>query len=255
MRTDAPAAVREQILAQQVRVKLALGRLVEAERVLQSAGLTFMDASSMSNFSAISPNLYQFGVLVNSALRLILCQAQTSGDTGRLHQGIELAHRLIHDTLQRQLLPIALEALLLRAEMYAELSNTQASHDDYLQAVALAEPEGFISRFVNEGEPVRIALTALLQGNPPNAGYLQQILAAFVTAPPDSQPSSLVEPLTEREREVLRLMAQGLKYQEIADTLVISLNTVRFYVKEIYSKLGVNNRTHALELARQQSLI
>jgi LuxR family maltose regulon positive regulatory protein len=65
----------------------------------------------------------------------------------------------------------------------------------------------------------------------------------------------LVEPLTERELEVLRCMVEGLKYEEIASRLVISLNTVRSHVKAIYGKLGVNNRTAAIETARQQGLL
>ena len=56
--------------------------------------------------------------------------------------------------------------------------------------------------------------------------------------------------MTDRELEVLRLMAQGLKYEEIAGELVVTLNTVRFHVKSIYAKLNVNNRTKAIETAR-----
>jgi len=61
-------------------------------------------------------------------------------------------------------------------------------------------------------------------------------------------------PLTDRELEVLRFMARGLKYAEIAEQLYISLNTVRFHVKAIYGKLYANNRTQAIERARQLQL-
>jgi LuxR family maltose regulon positive regulatory protein len=67
--------------------------------------------------------------------------------------------------------------------------------------------------------------------------------------------SALVEPLTDRELDVLRLMAEGLKYKEIAKRLFISLNTVRFHVKAIYGKLAVNNRTQAVERARQLQIL
>jgi LuxR family maltose regulon positive regulatory protein len=70
-----------------------------------------------------------------------------------------------------------------------------------------------------------------------------------------SQINNLIEPLTERELEVLRLMAEGLKYEEIAGRLFISLNTVRTYVKGIYGKLNVNNRTKAIAAAHQHRLI
>ncbi len=65
----------------------------------------------------------------------------------------------------------------------------------------------------------------------------------------------MVEPLTERELDVLRLIAEGLKYEEVAGRLFISLNTVRTYVKAIYGKLGANNRTQAVSHAREMKLI
>ena len=66
---------------------------------------------------------------------------------------------------------------------------------------------------------------------------------------------ALIDPLTDRELDVLRLMAGGLKYKEIASKLFISLNTVRFHVKTIYGKLSVNNRTQAIERARQLQIL
>ena len=63
------------------------------------------------------------------------------------------------------------------------------------------------------------------------------------------------EPLSGRELEVLLLMAQGMKYKEIADKLIVSVNTVRFHIKKIYAKLQVNNRTEAIEASRKLKLI
>ncbi|MGQ9816284.1 MAG: response regulator transcription factor, partial [Candidatus Roseilinea sp.] len=66
---------------------------------------------------------------------------------------------------------------------------------------------------------------------------------------------ALIEPLSEREREVLRLLAAGLTYAEIAERLLISVNTVRFHVKEIYSKLGVNRQAQAVARAQELGLL
>ena len=66
---------------------------------------------------------------------------------------------------------------------------------------------------------------------------------------------ALIEPLSQRELEVLQLLAEGLTYAEIAERLVVSLNTVRFHVKEIYGKLGVNRQAQAVARARELGLL
>ncbi len=89
--------------------------------------------------------------------------------------------------------------------------------------------------------------------------YVKYLTAAFpvAQAAAGSGPagSELPEALTGREVEVLRLIAAGLKYSEIAGKLYITVNTVRFYVKEIYGKLNVNNRTQAIEAARRLGVL
>jgi LuxR family maltose regulon positive regulatory protein len=88
-----------------------------------------------------------------------------------------------------------------------------------------------------------------------------KLLAAFGEGTKDRQWTtqaaipSLVEPLTERELEVLRLMAAGKSNQEIADELIIAISTVRSHVKSIYGKLGASNRVQAMLRARQMGLV
>ena len=101
--------------------------------------------------------------------------------------------------------------------------------------------------------PEQAAYTARLRSYP-RRGDWQPAAPRHSPAPQPGQ-SALVEPLSERELEVLRLMAQGLTYQEAAEQLIVSLNTVRFHVKSIYGKLGVDNRTAALEKARSLDLL
>ncbi len=262
MQVNAPAAVREEVISQQVRIHLAQARLAAAEAALKGQGFSFQDRFSFPDLTPGRNLTRPAGILYISALRILLYRARVKRELENLKPGIELADHLIAEVLQSQYIPYALELLLLRAQMHAVLGDNQTSRADYVQALELAEPERFISIFVEEGALVAEALASLLEQDRLGAiqpGYLKNILAAFAGAPPPGAPSSkqsnLIEPLTDRELDVLRWMVEGLKYDEIADKLFISLNTVRSHVKAIYGKLGVNNRAKAIEAAHQLQML
>jgi LuxR family maltose regulon positive regulatory protein len=260
MQVDGPVAVREEVVSQQVRVYLAQNRLAAAETALKGHGFTLQGRWSIPDLASGQNITRPAGLLYNSALRILLHKAQVGRERASLRPHIELADRLITGALQRQYIPVALETLLLRAQMDAALGDDQASMADYVRALELAEPEGFITIFVEEGPPVAGALATLLeQGRlgTVQPDYVKNILAAFFRSQPAAKKEStaLIEPLTDRELDVLCLMAEGLKYQGIADKLFISLNTVRTHVKAIYGKLDVNNRTKAIEMARQLGIL
>jgi LuxR family maltose regulon positive regulatory protein len=129
-------------------------------------------------------------------------------------------------------------------------------------ALALAEPGGFIRIFVDEGPPMaRLLYEALSQGIAPD--HVRRLLAAFpINEPEQVDPSKsqapeseMIEFLSERELEVLGLLAQGLKYNQIAEQLIVSLNTIRSHTKHIYDKLEVNNRTQAIQKANDLNLL
>jgi LuxR family maltose regulon positive regulatory protein len=269
VRVDVPARVREEAVAQHVRILLAQHQLAAAEAALKGEGFADRGTFVIPDPKPDQEISRTVAVLYGSGLRILLYRSHARGELSSLRRGIELADHLLVRLLNRQYIPAALDILLLRAQMHAVLGNDPASRAasqaDYARALELAEPEGFISIFVEGGPPVAEALAHMLkreQIGTVQPGFVENILAAFAlsgdkpAAPPSvpGEPALLITPLTERELDVLRLMAQGLKYAEIAERLYISLNTVRFHVKAIYGKLYVNNRTQALDRARQLQL-
>ena len=127
----------------------------------------------------------------------------------------------------------------------------------------LAEPGGFVRTFVDEGMPMAQLLSeAATQGIMPD--YTGRLLAAFEAEkksedeshlPPVLPAQSLVEPLSHRELEVLRLIAQGLSNREISERLFLALSTVKGHNRIIFSKLMVGSRTEAVARARELGLL
>ncbi len=137
------------------------------------------------------------------------------------------------------------------------------------RALALAEPGRYIRVFVDKGDAMAKLLRLLRdrykackpQERPINLAYVRRILTAFtqpvpaIQAPAASEEGPLVEPLSWREREVLRLMATGRKNEEIAKELVVVTGTVKAHINSIYRKLSVNSRVQALTRARALHLL
>jgi len=120
------------------------------------------------------------------------------------------------------------------------------------QALTLAEPEGYVRTFVDKGRPVADLLRRVTA--PVVAPrYLGSLLAAFGAPAPAVQP--LVDPLSEREIDVLRQIAAGLSNREIAAHLFITEGTAKWHVNNILSKLQVKRRTEAVARARELGLL
>jgi len=155
--------------------------------------------------------------------------------------------------------------LILIALAHHALEDMPSALDSLSQALALAEPQGYVRIFVDEGEPMLELLEALdHQSTAFSQKYVDNLLGVFRKATNDTQgtmkdgelaSSSLVEPLSERELEVLVLIAAGYKYKEVAEQLVISINTVRHHNRNIFSKLNVNSRVQAIDRARELHLL
>lgn len=275
MQTAAPALVSEEVIAQQVSIFLALHRLAEAQTALKNYGFTFEDRFVHPKLDDNAAIRHPEGLLFNSALRIILYRSRMLGKTQALQDGIQLAEKVIDGSLLCKHLPIALQTLLLRAQLQITSGNEEAGLADVNRALKLAEPDGFISLFVEEGKPVADLLMILLwrkQLGTVETKYVETILAAFPTVqafgevPPEpvlpgSAASGMpdefapIDPLTPRELEVLEHIAAGDSNQAIAQRLVITLSAVKKHTGNIYAKLNVNSRTQAVARARQLGLI
>jgi LuxR family maltose regulon positive regulatory protein len=134
------------------------------------------------------------------------------------------------------------------------------------EAVRLAQPEGYTRSFVDEGAAMWKLLSSMrgssrtenIPGGNVTTRYLDRVLAAFwpqTGADHRAAQHALPEPLSGREHEVLHLLAGGASNQEIAERLVITLDTVKRHVSNVLSKLGVSNRTQAVSRARELGLL
>ncbi|EFH85094.1 ATP-dependent transcriptional regulator, MalT-like, LuxR family [Ktedonobacter racemifer DSM 44963] len=188
--------------------------------------------------------------------RLLLAQEQATAAR------TELEH-LLSTAQQRRLALEGLEIRLLLALAHAACRQKQAAHQWLTQVLIQTRSERFLRLFLDEGEVLAHLLRQLVPALQDTAlrSYAQTILRAFAVpgeadAPVVSAPRHLlVEPLSAQEQRVLRLLVSGRTNQQIAQALVVSVNTVKHHVKRLYSKLGVSTRLEASEAARHLKLL
>ena len=187
---------------------------------------------------------------------------------GQLNEAIKLLKYLLNIADKGERTANMIEILMLQALAYQKLGDPSQSLAALKQSLSIAEPKGFIRIFVDEGAPMAHLIYGISsQANDlaltVSPAYIQRLLNAFPEVEPEqTTPSKVqsttdewIEPLSERELEVLQLIADGLTNQEIAAQLYLSLNTVKAHTRNIYGKLDVNSRTQAVAKARALGLI
>jgi LuxR family transcriptional regulator, maltose regulon positive regulatory protein len=240
----------------QARLALAHGEVADAARWVQECGLGVTDEPSY-------PREREYLVLA----RVLLAEQapeQALGLLGRLH-ALAAAQQRTGSLIEIQ----ALRALAL-----AGGGDERGALAALAGALVLAAPEGYVRVFVDEGAPMasllgRLAAPAQQErgaaGEKVPADYLARLLASFPPAAARTAHAAgragagplpgLVEPLSERELQVLALLAVGRSNQQIAEELVVVLDTAKKHVSRILDKLGVANRTQAVARARELQLL
>jgi len=229
--------------ALRARVRVAQGELGEAFGWARERGLSVDDdLSYLREFEHIT------------LARVLLARYAAERAERFLHEATRLLERLLGAAEEGGRTGSVIEILVLRALARQARGDIPAALASLHRALTLAEPEGYVRIFVDEGPPVASLLrSAAKQGITPS--YVRRLQAA-VNRTGDSTPASqgLIEPLSERELDVLRLLGTDLDGPAIARELMVSLNTVRTHTKNIYAKLAVTSRRAAVRRAAELGL-
>ncbi len=220
--------------AMRARVWIRQGRLDHAREWAREQGLPADDLAYLREFEHVT------------LARLLLAESSPDDAT-------ELLDGLLRAAEQGGRTGSAIEILVLLALAHQMHGDDEVALTCLGRALGLAEPEGYVRIFVDEGPPMTTLLTvAADRGVFPD--YARRLITSSDTDVGAAPRQDLIEPLSERELDVLRLLRSDLSGPDIARELVVSLNTVRSHTKNIYAKLGVNSRRSAVRRADELGL-
>jgi LuxR family maltose regulon positive regulatory protein len=228
--------------AREARIRLGQGDVPAATRWLQESGLHVGQELKIE---------YQIAYV--ALAKVLMAQ-------GRLDESLGLLARLLKMAEAAGAMAASIGIFILQALVLWAPGEGDQALAALERALCLAEPEGYVRIFIDEGAPMGVLLRqAAVRGI--KLDYVNKLLAALESETSDKRqrprlaPSSLVEPLSERELEVLRLLTTHLSSTEIAQELVISVSTVRSHIKNVYGKLDVHTRADAVRRARELDLL
>jgi LuxR family transcriptional regulator, maltose regulon positive regulatory protein len=252
------------IAALKTRIWIAQGKIAEALDWVRTRDLAVDDELSyLREFEHIT------------LARVLIARYKNDPVDGSIHKAIGLLERLLQAAEEGKRMGSVIEILAVLALAHAAQGDIPLALVSLERALTLAAPEGYVRLFVDEGEPIRLLISdfrLLIEKRPRHAAgedieemkaYTAQLLAAFSKSPDARAQKSTIqnrkseilpEPLSERELEVLKLLRSELSGPEIAHQLIVSLNTLRTHTRNIFNKLGVNNRRTAVRRAEELDL-
>ena len=232
------------IAALRARVWIDQGRLGDARGWVRAEGLSAEDELEyVRTFEHIT------------LARLLLAESKRDEAGATLFAAMGLLDRLLEAAVAGGRMGAAIEILVLQALAHQIRRDIEAALVPLRRALVLAEPEGYVRVFLDGGPPMADLLESL-HDRTASSAYVHELLTSFGRglrrAPIDQ---GLVEPLSGRELEVLRLLATDLDGPAIARELVVSLSTIRSHTKAIYAKLGVTSRRAAVRRGEELGLM
>jgi LuxR family maltose regulon positive regulatory protein len=243
-----PVDINSPLAVQRARLLLAQGKVDDAARWIAGRGLGVEDEPSY----------------LREREYLVLARVLLASEACKPEQAHMLLERLLAAAEAARRTGSLIEILALEALALQAKGKKERAVSTLAQALALAEPEGYVRTFVDEGLPMAELLSEALEVrqrdslNPSvPAHYLRKVLAALEQGVPSATlpGTELPEPLSERELEVLVLLAAGRSNRQIASELFVALSTVKTHIKNIYGKLDVRNRAQAVSRAKELNLI
>ena len=231
------------VAALKARVWLAQGRVDKALDWVREQGLTVED------------DLYYLREFEHITLaRVLLVRYNSDRQDPSIFKALELLERLLQAAEEGGRMGSAIEILILQALTLYLKGNLSAALVPLERVLTLAEPDGYVRIFLDEGKPMAALLEAAAKHGIA-LNYVRSLLTTFdVDESKTPTKQAMSDPLSERELEVLRLLRTDLSGPDIARELIVSLNTFRTHTKNIYSKLEVNNRRAAVRRAEELDL-
>ena len=223
-------------------------RLCQAQQALDQGDLDALEQwrTSPPRLANASDEIVQAETLI----RAQVCLALRKGDqAARLLSQLEAALEQAHVVDPVSVAVLGAQVAGRRGQRAHALRALQ-------RALYHAAREHHVRPFVRAGQAMRELLQTYRAQSAAHRDFVDTLIGVFpIDSPQETKVQPLAEPLSDRELDVLRAMAAGLKYKEIAERLYISVNTVGYHVKNLYGKLGAHNRTQALARARQLALL
>ncbi len=233
--------------ALKARIYLKHGQLSKAQAWARECGINVSDELSyLREFEHIT------------LAQVLVAEYQSTSSEDKIQAALGLLSRLLQTAEDAKRMGSMIEILTAQALAFRAHGDARQAHASLSHALTLAEPEGYFRFFVNEGKPMAELLAQLSQSHVDDrlTTYIRKLLnASDKTRSEPASPQSLIDPLSERELEVLHLVADGLSNDEISQKLFLALSTVKGHNLRIFGKLQAKSRTEAVARARELGLL